>query len=347
MGRRVMILRQYIDDRGLANRDRAVANIRAMIDQGLISEDQAQGLHLALQPLGKETDRRRNRLDCAPELDDIYPDGLPDLVIGELLENPQVPVGHFLFDSTHTLIVGNSGSGKTTAIYNLVLAIKQYNEQHPEDFISIIVWETKDGALLAIAGVIPDCVVLGTNTSLRISLGPESSRIPIAVWNNELGQIISSRGCLRYGAITVTEMLNFLVRAMNNPPSGQDILYPDVENLYELSNMAPKGLFESKVQYQQSGNQVLRQLAHGTGNLFRAAAGGLDLQRDIIAKKRHLVVDARGLSPAWVRAMTSDILLKRLLLGRQLSGATQSGRCWIFWDEADEDVSRKAEENYA
>lgn len=347
MGRHLMILRRYIDELGLANRDTAVANIRGMIDQGLISEDQAQGIYLGLQPLGKEVQGRRNYLNRAPGPDEIYPDGTPDLVIGELVENPQVPVGHFLSDSTHTLVVANSGSGKTTAIYNLVLAIKQHNDKHPEDFISVIIWETKDGALVAIADVMPDCIVVSTSTALRVCLGPESSRIPVPIWNNELGQIISFRGCLKYGAITITEMLNFLARAMNSPPSRQGLLYPDFENLYELSNMAPRGLFESKEQYQQSVNQVLRQLARGTGDLFRAARGGLDLQRDVIAQRRHLIVDARGLSPTWVRAMTSDILLKRLLLGRQLSSGAQAGRCWIFWDEADEDVSRTAEERFA
>lgn len=345
MGRYLALLRRYIDELGLVNRDATVARIRDMIDQGLISEDQANGIYRGLQSLGKEVQRRRNYLNRAPELDEIYPDGMPDLVIGRLLESPDpdVPAGFFLQDNLNIVFAGPAGSGKSTAIYNLALAIADYNKRHPDDFISMIIWETKDGALIAIAEVIPDCLVVSTHATLRIGL-QSPKHVQWSIWNNALGYIISRRGGLKAGGITITEMLNFLVRAMNTPPSDQGLLYPSFENLYELSNMAPKGLFESKEQYQLSVNQVLRQFAQGTGDLFKAFRG-LDLE-DIVAQKKHLIIDARGLLPDWVRAATSDILLKRLLLGREFSNNPSLCQCMILWDEADTDVSRRAEEQY-
>jgi len=338
-------LRGLINTHGLDQRDPAAAYIKERLDQGQMSENQARAYWLVLQPLATEVRRRRNRLNRAPELDDIYPDGIPDLIIGELVENPEVPVGFFLNDNIHTIFAGNSGSGKTTAMYNLVLAADRRNREHPEDFTSFTIWATKDGALLAIADVVPNCVLLSTRTTLRVSLEPPEG-VSDKIWNNELGQLTGHRGGLKQGNITIHEMLDFLSVAMNEPPSEHGRLYPTFENLYELSTMAPKGVFESKEIYQQSVNQVLRQLARGTGDLFRVARGGLDLERDIIAKHKHLIIDARGLSPKWVRALTSDILLKRLLLGRQLSGKPSNGRCMILWDEAQEDVSRQVEERY-
>jgi hypothetical protein len=345
MGRHLEILRRYIDDLGLVNRDSTAMSVRTMIDQGLIGEDQAQGIYLGLQPLGDEVQRRRNYLSRPPELDEIYPDGMPDLIIGELVENPEVPVGFFLHDNIHTIFAGNSGSGTTTAMYNLVLAVDKRNREHPDDFTSFVFWVTKDAAPLAIADVVRNCMIVNARTTLRVTLEPPAG-VPDGIWNNELGQLIGHRGGLQYGGISLTDMLVFLGLKMLELPSDQGRLYPTFENLYELSTIAPKGVFESKEQYQQSVNQVLRQLARGTGDLFKAARGGLDLERDVVAAKKHLIIDARGLSPKWVRALTSDILLKRLLLGRQLSEESHRGRCLILWDEASEDVSRKAEEQY-
>lgn len=339
------LLRELINTLGLDNRDPTAAHIKDRMDQGHVSENQARAYWLALQPLATEVRRRRNYLNRAPELDEIYPDGMPDLVIGELVENPDVPVGFFLHDNIHTIFAGNSGCGTTTAMYNLVLAADKRNRKHPEDFTSFTIWATKDGALLAIADVVPNCVVLSTRTTLRVSLEPPKG-VPSTIWNNELSQMVARRGGLKQGSITIAEMADFLVRAINEPPSEDGRLYPTFENLYELSTMAPRGVFESKESYQQSVNQVLRQLARGTGDLFRVARGGLDLEKDIIANHKHLIIDARGLSPKWVRALTSDILLKRLLLGRQLIGKPSNGRCMILWDEAQEDVSRRAEEQY-
>jgi len=338
-------LRGLINTHGLDQRDPAAAYIKERMDQGQMSENQARAYWLALQPLATEVRRRRNYLNRAPELDEIYPDGMPDLIIGELVENPEVPVGFFLDDSIHTIFTGNSGAGTTTGMYNVILATNERNRRFPDDFSSCVFWATKDATPLAIADAVPDCAVVDTRTALRVSLEPPG-HVPDDVWNNELGQMTSHRGGLQYGSITIIEMLNFLARAMNEPPSEHGRLYPTFENLYELSTMAPRGVFESKEQYQQSVNQVLRQLARGTGSLFQAARGGLDLERDIVAKRKHLIIDARGLSPKWVRALTSDILLKRLLLGRQFDDRTQHGRCLIFWDEADEDVSRKTEDQY-
>jgi hypothetical protein len=337
------LLWKTIETLQLYNRDDSAAFIKSRLELGMVSEIEAKGYLMALQPLAREVERRHNLLNRTPELEEIYPEKKPDLVIGEMIESEDVPVGFFLNDAMHVIFAGNAGSGKTTSIYNFVLAVNKYNQEHPEDFICLVIWIITDGSLLAIAQVIDNCIVASATRGLRISLQPPSG-VPYRIWNNRLGEIISARGFLKAGSISVTEMLNFLVEAMNTNPSPSGFLYPSFENLYELSNKAPKRLFESKEQYQLSLNQVLRQFAQSTGDLFKAHRS-LILE-DIVSMKKHLIIDARGLLPQWVRAATSDILLAGLFLGREYRNESNPRRCMILWDEADEDVSRIAEEQY-
>lgn len=342
MGNYRQLLLKTIDDYRLYHRDDSAIYIKRMLELGMVSEAEAQAYLFGLQQLIKEVERRRILLNRAPDLEEIYPNKMPDLIIGELQERKGIPVGFDLNDAMHIIFVGNSGSGKTTGMYNLALAVAEYNKKHPDDFISLIIWETTKGAFLSIAQTIEDCIVVNTSTTLRIGLQPPRG-LPTEIWNNDLAEIIALRGGLKAGSITIVEMLNFLVRVMNTHPSESGLIYPTFENLYEVSNVAPKGLFESKDIYQMSVNQVLRQFALGTGNLFKAHRG-LDIEDDIIANKKHLIIDARGLSPQWVRATTSDILLKRLLRGRQYRNEPNPRRCIIIWDEGDVDVNRHNEE---
>ena len=339
-------LHHEIEANGLHNRSAVAANILTALENGLFSETQARGLLPWAQNLAYETDKKRTmRLDRAPLPEEINPNGSPELVIGKLVET-DADAGFFLSgaDALNAIFVGNSGSGKSTAFFNLALSCNDYNNNNPDDFTSLIIQETKDGTLLAIAQELRDYIVVNTERTMRISLHPPRG-YPYKSWNNRLGDIIASRSNLKAGAISITEMLNFLAEAMNPASLQNPIIYPTFENLLELSNMAPKGLFESKEQYQHSINQVLRQYAKATGDLFRSHRG-LDLEDDIIAHKKHLIIDARGLWPDWVRATASDILLARLLLGREYRNERNPRRCLMLWDEADVDLSRRMEGQY-
>lgn len=337
-------LHYVIETNGLHNRDTFAANILTAIENGLFSETQARAMIFWAQELADNVAEQRNYLDRAPDQDEINPNGDPDLIVGKLVESGAY-IGYCLDDAINSIYVGNTGSGKTTAMYNVILAVNQYNQNNPDDFISLIIQETKDGSLLAVPKVMKNCVVVNTDTTMRISLHPPRG-YPYKNWNNRLGgDIIPKWGKVKAGAISIIEMLNFLAEVMNPTSPNNPIIYPTFENLYELSTMAPKGLFESKEQYQLSINQVLRQYAKATADLFRSHRG-LDLEDDIIAHKKHLIIDARGLWPDWVRATALDILLARLLLGREYRNEQNPRRCIILLDEADTQLSSKVEGQY-
>ena len=143
------LLSETMDAYRLYDRYEWVAQLRDLMNLEPISNDQARAYLYAMQPLIQEVKRNRNTLRAAPSWEEIYPEKPPDLIVGTLAEREEeeIPVGLFLQDNMSLILAGNAGSGKSTAIYNLVLAIDRYNQSHPDDFISIILWESKDGQL--------------------------------------------------------------------------------------------------------------------------------------------------------------------------------------------------------
>ena len=339
----IHLLAQTMDNYGLYDRYEWIANVKNMMDLGLVSEDQARGYLYAMQPLIQEVERTRNVLPRAPSFEEIYPEKPPDLVFGTLVEREEenIPTGLFLQDNMSLIIAGNGGSGKSTAIYNLVLAINRYNQSHPDDFISVILWESKDGQLLAISQVLDNCVVVSAAQTLRLGVAPPDN-VPWHIWNTELGRIISSRGGLQAGGIGVVEMLNFFARVLNKSPSGPRIA-GTFENLYEMCDLALPGMF-TKEQYLLSVKQVLHQPAKATANLWQAASGP-NLEKDIVQQRKHLLIDDRG-QDNWVGAMAKDIMIKGLLLGRQYSNQPAHNKVFLLGDEFGNYISRKEEEKY-
>jgi len=70
----------------------------------------------------------------------------------------------------------------------------------------------------------------------------------------------------------------------------------------------------------------------------------LDLERDVIEQHRSVVISMPNLWPSWLRQFMTDLLVYQVLLGR-IHRAQRTDRCDVLFviDEADADVSRKAE----
>lgn len=330
----------------LHNRQRWVAHIKTMLEWGRLSESQAKIYLVAIQPLIKEVVSTRNILERLPEFEEIYPDGPPDLIIGYLEEAKNIPVGLFLNTATHCLFEGPTGVGKTSAFFCLILAINEHNQKHPDDFISLIIWDTKNGTFSKLARILPQCVYVDTENTLLIGSQPPEG-VPLNVWDNILFDIVASRGGLKKSAISLVELSKFETAQMNSPGQEENLLCPNFKNLHEGLKFLPQNFVATKTDYGKSASQVLMQLAYNTGNLFKAFRG-LDLDKHIIKQKKHLIINACGLHPQWVRVLSSDILLRHLLLGRQYRHEYyKKPNCFIIIDEADPDVSQKAEEDFA
>jgi len=84
-------------------------------------------------------------------------------------------------------------------------------------------------------------------------------------------------------------MIDFLLAAMN-PSAHAPLFWPTFGNLQELATSAPLTLFAFKPGYEESLNQVLEGINGASGDLF-AAFRGLDLEEDIVARRKNLVID--------------------------------------------------------
>lgn len=61
-----------------------------------------------------------------PTADELYADGPPDITIGSITEGDRLRIGIDLRPK-HALLAGSTGSGKTTAVRAMILAIDRRN----------------------------------------------------------------------------------------------------------------------------------------------------------------------------------------------------------------------------
>ena len=127
----------------LENRSKAVRRGIRAVERGLIRNDNvAKALLSPALPLIDEMERRPNYLFRAPEVHELYPDGVPPLILGHLQEDPDVPLGLFPRGAFHCLFAGMTEAGKTVALRRLIAAIEEYN-RHQERPIVVIVLDYK------------------------------------------------------------------------------------------------------------------------------------------------------------------------------------------------------------
>lgn len=332
-----LIRRYQLDDRSPQ-----VAQIRRWIEWGRLPENIARSYLYAIQPLIEAQESRPNYLARAPTVEELYPDGVGDLVIGELVEAEGVPVALSLTGALNSIFAGVTGSGKTTGIRDLIVAVHEWNQRHPDRRVAIVCLDFKGGDYADLPGLLGgECVHLSIQDQTRIALNAPYG-VPPRVWINECSAFVAARAGLVASSICLANMMDFLVTAMNPVPR-EPLIWPTFRMLLDLANRAPLTLFASKPDYEKTLIQRLEGIVRATGDLFNAFRG-LDLEERIISQGKNVVIDMCGFSPAWVRGIVIDLLVSQLLVGRQFR--YQRGDaidCLFVMDEADQDVSRLAE----
>ena len=97
---------------GLENRCKHIRRAMRLLRRGLLSDGVAKAHVLRVQPFIDSFTDFPNMLSRPPEHADIYPDGPPPLVIGDIVEEPDVPFGVFPRGPFFFLFEGSTGSGK-------------------------------------------------------------------------------------------------------------------------------------------------------------------------------------------------------------------------------------------
>jgi len=329
----------------LDDRYREVRQWREMAEAGFVDEHMAEALIYAIQPAIVEQERRPNYLHRAPDFEELYPQGPPDLVIGRLSENEEVPIGLFLDGPVHCTFAGQTGYGKTMGIRVLIRAVADYNRRHPEAPVSLIILDRKGHDYGDVAYLLGDqCLHLDAHGDLRIGLnGPVG--LPPGIWINHLATNFCAPSGLQFAWVTVANMVRWCLGRMNTSPS-DTLRYPDFELLLKIAHGPCGRMFTSKAQYLDSLIQILEGIVQASDNLFHTF-NGLDLERDVISKGKSAVISMPNLAPSWLRQFVAYILIDQVLLRRiHLGIRLPRTQCIFVIEEADADVSIATEQAF-
>lgn len=331
-----------IDEWGLAERDEQFAQLRVMLPQKRVSAGIAKMLLAQVQQCIETLRDYPNRLHRPPSEEQWYAQGHPDIELGTLVEAPELRFGLQFGGAQHLGVSGQTRAGKTILLLNEAIQIIRWSKAHPEAHISLIAEDFKNGELAILKEMFPDQVLyVSYHDGYRIGLNPPAG-VPVRPWAEHFSTSFAARFGLKASTTSLARMFLFCVEGMNPAPC-RTLRCPSAKLLLGVGRAAPPTLFGSKAQYVES---LLQPLELFEEDPAWDVLNGIDLQRDIISKRRHLIIEMTGVSGA-KRLFHWDLLLNQLLLYRQFQFRnTNRVDTVVMLDEADELVSRKAEESF-
>ena len=310
--------------------------------QGPMSQQTAKALIPQLEPFIREQMRRLNLLPRAPDHDELYPHGDPDIILGKLAEAQDVPLGIILRGNANILVGGRAGSGKTSALRLLMRAILEHNRRFPDEFVSFLCIDRKGGDYADFPAQYEEVEHLHYLDTLKTGLNaPEL--VPSTPWFQTVSACVSSRASLQASSVCLSNMLQLSFAVMNPHPEAEPLRWPTFETLLELSDALPAEALARKQEYFRALQQRLEGIVQAAYSTFHNL-GGIDIARDLIARRKCAVWDVCGIDPPWVRSILLDIVQRQVLLGAQWRHERGDRvRFYLIMDEADQDTDRKAE----
>ncbi len=307
---------------------------------GLLTESMAKAFLARLQPLIEASERRPNYLHRPPTNEELHPHGPPDIVIGQLAENPDVPLGLFLTDACHCLFAGTTRFGKTVGIRRLVNSVEEYNQKAAKP-ISVIVLDYKGGDYADLPARYGNrWRHFDAHGALRLGL-QNPLGVPPHVWIDHVVACFSARAGLMASAVTLARLIRWLVCVMNPEPQ-KPLFFPDFQLVLDVLRKLPPKAFADKVPYAESLKQMLEGITQALGDMLRSFRG-LDLETDIVTPGRSAVLALPNLSLPWARWIV-DLLVLQLVLGRiHRAHKVDKVECLFIIDEADNDLSQDNE----
>jgi hypothetical protein len=329
------------------DRDRRIALILKRAQRGQVTEFQARAYLNWLERRVQWQIDVFNPLHRPPEPEQLYADGVPVLELGTLSETPDLRIGLPIHGAVHPIFSGRTGTGKTTAMRRLILAIDAHNRSTPQCPICVICILRKPGDTLDL----PDLLgrdrwqLFDLYEDLQLALHPPPG-VPCDAWIHRIVSCFCARAQLQYGWVSLADIMRWLVGVLNTQPGGE-LIFPSFELMLDVIYAAPKLLFSSKTQYTDSVTQALEGIEKASGRLFRAFRG-LDLVRDVLEAGKCAVISIPNLEPYWLRQFVCDLLLSQVLLSR-MHRLQRTDRVTVLFaiDEADQDCNYRAEKAFA
>ena len=125
----VAMLLEVMQAYALCDRHPDLAQYEMMAQLGQLSQNMAKVILYQLQDVIQESEDFPNFLHRPPSEEQINEEGKPDIEIGNLIEGEQLRFGLRILDRPrHVICAGSTGSGKTTSIRKIILAIHELNK---------------------------------------------------------------------------------------------------------------------------------------------------------------------------------------------------------------------------
>lgn len=126
----VSMLLHLLEKYSLCDRHPELDTYQMLAQMGQLSQSIARGILIQIQEVIEHYKDFPCHLHRTPTKEQLYANGMPDVEVGELVEDDQLRFGiKFLDRPRHILAAGATGSGKTTLFRTLILAVNDLNEK--------------------------------------------------------------------------------------------------------------------------------------------------------------------------------------------------------------------------
>jgi len=259
-----------------------------------------------------------------PDEDELNAEGRPDIELGSLKEGDQQRFGiKFKNRPRNVLLVGSAGIGKTVTGKSICINIDKSNQDNSDNPTLLIVIDPKKDYTDLVNKLQGDVLYLSVHHNLRLGLnGPAD--VPPNVWIGALSVSLAARLGLVMSRTCLASLISRLLAALNpwlkeeqlnNLSSNGKLIWPSLKMVLDAIKIKEVlNCFSSKASYGETLIQALEGLIQDSGGLFNCS-NGLDIQRDVIQKKKHCVIDISN-RPAPVVRLVVDILINQELVSR-------------------------------
>ena len=334
-----------ITDCNLDARYPDLAHIMVLIEQGLLPDDVARNLLSQIEPLVQEAIDHPRYLHRLPSEGQLHSDGSPDIELGSLVDDPSVRFGLRFRDRPRgVLISGNAGSGKTTGMRIIAVRTDELSHADPSRHVSLVILDRKLDYVDLKSQLRRPCLHLSVHDpGTRLSLGA-SEGVPPNVWVNLVATIFSACAGMVAAWTCFANTIRWLLGVLNPNPVGM-IRWPSLKLLLEVALAAPLWLWAAKPDYKKTLIGVLEGATQAT-ELFDCFAG-LDLERDVIRPRKHLILEMPDVTPPWLRQFVQYLLFAQILYGR-IHRHQKMDRMdvMLILDEMDQDATFEADRRF-
>lgn len=295
-------------------------------------------------PWVEEQEIRGNFLPKAPTFEELGLDKEPyDIELGHLVEKPLVPCGIRL-SLPHALLCGKTKSGKTVTLRVFIKSIGEFNKRNPDNKIVLIIFDSKQDFKDAEQLLGEDCYYFSVHDkNFKIGLnGPAD--VPSSIWSNTISFSTAGRLGLVVARTVLDDIIKFFLPILNpNPQPGKPLNYPSPSQILYILENSPFSWWGAKTDYAKSLTQSVRGWIADSAGLSDTECG-IDFNKDVIAKKKHCVIDISNTNPPYHRHLILDTAINQILISDIYNKRkTKKVKIIFIFDESDLFASPEAQ----